>query len=279
MRSGAQQTAELHCAFLAVGHGTCVVLELPRGRHMLYDAGSLGSPHRPVNVISAYLWHRGIHHLDAMIVSHADSDHFNAVPGLLERFSMGAVYVGPQMFHDRDEPSEALNAALERADVPIDILYRGTSISCPGNVRLRVLHPPRRGVPGNDNANSVVLEVQFAGHRILLTGDLEDVGLDTLLSQSSPDCDVALVPHHGSPHSDPARFAEWCHARWVVISGGHRDGAERVTKVFQQAGATVLHSAIHGAVQVTVSRSGVEVEAVGEAASGLQETVKKRQPL
>ena len=35
---------ELHCTFLAVGHGGCTVIETPDGRTLLYDAGSLAGP-------------------------------------------------------------------------------------------------------------------------------------------------------------------------------------------------------------------------------------------
>ena len=36
--------------------------------------------------ISHYLWSRNITHVDAVVLSHADTDHYNALPELLERF-------------------------------------------------------------------------------------------------------------------------------------------------------------------------------------------------
>lgn len=253
------RSAELQCTVLAVGHGMCVVLELPSDQIVLYDAGCLGSPHLSVNAISSFLWSRGIHHLDAVVLSHADSDHYNAVPGLLQRFSIAAVYVSSVMFDFRNDALDELHASLDRAAVPIELLHRGTSIPCRGETRLRVLHPPRRGAPGSDNANSIVLDVQFAGRHMILPGDLEDAGLETLLHQQPIDCDVALAPHHGSLHSDPARFATWCSPQWVIVSGGHRNSVAEVATVFQQAGVTVLHTATHGAVRVTLRRTGTEV--------------------
>jgi competence protein ComEC len=55
---------QFRCTFLAVGHGTCVVLELPDGRTMLYDAGSLSGPEVSRRQIAPFLWHRGIRRLD-----------------------------------------------------------------------------------------------------------------------------------------------------------------------------------------------------------------------
>ena len=88
----------LDCTFLSVGHGCAVLLELPSGQTMLYDAGRLGWPKGGARVISEFLWHQGLTHLDAVVISHPDADHFNALPELLERFSVGVVYVSPIMF-------------------------------------------------------------------------------------------------------------------------------------------------------------------------------------
>ena len=93
----------LDCTFVSVGHGSAVVLRLPGGQTLLYDAGCMGDPTYGERAISAVLWSKGIRHLDAVILSHADADHYNALPGLLKKFSAGIVYVTPLMF-DRPTP-------------------------------------------------------------------------------------------------------------------------------------------------------------------------------
>ena len=76
----------LDCEFLSVGHGTAVVVRLPDGQTMLYDAGRLGSPSGAADAVAGYLWSRGITHLDAVVLSHADADHYNALPELARQF-------------------------------------------------------------------------------------------------------------------------------------------------------------------------------------------------
>ena len=78
-----------------MGHGEAIVLELPGGRTVLYDAGRMAAPTACCRSVSGYLWSRGLTHIDAVVLSHADTDHYNAVPELLERFSVGTVYVSP----------------------------------------------------------------------------------------------------------------------------------------------------------------------------------------
>ena len=169
----------LDCTFVAVGHGTCVVLELPDGQTMLYDAGQLGSPSAGARSISSFLWSRGITHLDAVVISHADIDHYNALPELLRRFSVGVVYVSPVMFKDESLATQTLQSAIHDAGVPLREIRSGDRLRVGGGCLIDVLHPPHRGVLGSDNANSIVLAIEFDGHRLLLPGDLESPGSTT----------------------------------------------------------------------------------------------------
>jgi len=198
------QPRPLVCHFVAVGHGIAVLVELPDGRNLLYDAGHLGSPLAGVRPVSSVLWSRGISHLDAVIISHADADHFNALPELLERFSVGVIYVSPVMFENLPPAVQALHSAIDQARVPVREIYAGQRLASEhSDTNIEVLHPPRRGVLGSDNANSIVLSIEHAGRRVLLTGDLESPGLDDLLAEEPLDCDLILAPHHGSPRSNP----------------------------------------------------------------------------
>jgi len=113
---------------------------------------------------------------------------------------------------------------------------------------------------GGDNANSVVLDVQHRGYRILLPGDLESAGLDDLLAEEPTDCDVLLVPHHGSRQSNPPGLAAWSTPEWVVISGSHRWDTGPVEAAYRAAGSRVFHTADTGAVSVTIDATGVSVE-------------------
>ncbi|HUE73864.1 MAG TPA: ComEC/Rec2 family competence protein [Pirellulaceae bacterium] len=253
----------LTCTFLAVGHGTAVLLELPDGRTMLYDCGRLGSPTFSSRQIASVLWSRGIMHLDAVIVSHADSDHFNALPGLLERFSVGVIYVSPVMFDETQPAVVELWRAIDESGVPRRELRASQRLEAGADVRIEVLHPPAKGVFGSDNANSLVLLIEHAGRRLLLPGDLESPGLEDLLAEEPIDCDVIMAPHHGSPRSDPTGFALWSRPEFVVVSGGHeaesRSPAEVVQESYRARGATVLHTAETGAVRVELSGAGVSV--------------------
>ena len=68
---------QLVCTVVSVGHGAAAILEMPGGPVMLCDAGRMGSPIGGARDISTCLWSRKIKRLDAIVLSHADADHFN----------------------------------------------------------------------------------------------------------------------------------------------------------------------------------------------------------
>ena len=246
---------------IAVGHGSSVLLELPRGEAVLYDAGRMGPPMSALQPISAVLWSKGITHLDAVIVTHADVDHFNAVPGLVDRFSVGRVCVSPTMFAGDVPAVQVLRAALRRAAVPVAQVRAGDQHRTRDGVELAVLHPPAGGCRGGDNSNSIVLEVRDHERRRLLTGDLEADGLDRLLSQPSMDVDLLLAPHHGSRLSRPRDVVAWTRPEIVVVSAGAGAGAdgERFQTDFGESGARVLWTHVEGMVQLKVTAEAWEV--------------------
>src|SRR5690606_5406343 len=136
-----------------------------------------------------------------IVISHADVDHYNGVPGLLERFAVGRVLVSPLMFDpwatdgQLDAPNY-LKEQIDAAGVPLQEVWMNDRLRVADErVRVEVLHPPRAGVPGRDNANSVLLAIEFAGRRILLPGDLEAPGLETVIAEQPLDVDVLLAPH------------------------------------------------------------------------------------
>jgi competence protein ComEC len=251
-----ERNPELHCTFVAVGHGACAVLELPHGRTVLCDAGHLGPSTGAARAIAGFLWSRGITRIDALVLSHPDTDHFNAVPELLERFSVGGTFVSPVMFEDLPPSLEVLQESLRAAGVPIREVRAGDRLAMPGATSLQILHPPRHGIVGSDNANSLVLEVTQAGRRLVLPGDLESPGMDDLLAEDPLDCDVVLAPHHGSLGSHPQGFGRWSSPEWVIISGAR---SEPVEQAYASRGRAVLHTAKQGAVRVSFSPRGVTV--------------------
>jgi competence protein ComEC len=251
---------ELRCTFLAVGHGGCIVMETPDGRTILYDAGSLAGPDVTQRQIAPFLWHRGIHRLDEVMLSHADLDHFNGLPALLDRFAVGQVTLTPS-FADKNLPGvqQTLQRLHERG-IPIRTVKAGDRMMA-GDVVFEVLHPPAAGPDGNENARSLVLLVRHAGHSILLTGDLEGKGLQRVVGELPAQAvELLMAPHHGSHLTNTPELAQWARPRVVVSCQGRPPPAREVYQRYREVGAQVLDTHQEGAVTIRSHASGLVVE-------------------
>jgi competence protein ComEC len=221
---GLRSTANdsLRCTFLSVGHGAAILVECPNGETLLYDVGSMQDGRIAERAVQETLWQRRRHGLDAVMISHADTDHFNGAADLMRSVPVGTLLVSQQFLDFKQPAVAALCESTAAGGVPIRLVRDGDRLKLDDRVTIRVLHPPFGRPHSDDNANSIVLAIEFAGRRVLLTGDLDGEGQATLLGLSPLPVDVLLSPHHGSRRANPPALADWAHPREVIVSADAR---------------------------------------------------------
>ena len=268
-----QRPAPLRVVVAAMGHGCGIVVRSPTGRVLVYDAGRLGAPGAARRGMEAVLWSEGVSRIDTLVLSHADTDHFNAVPELLERFAVGEVVVSPAFLRS---DSAAVGEVLRRIHarrIPVRSVTAGDEWPSDPLCRVRVLHPaadgedcPAAGVAAADNQASLVLAVEAAGRRMLLTGDIEGDAAARFVSADPDSCDVVVAPHHGSITSLPPEVARATRPEWVLVSGIGGSRWHDVRRAYEQASgdraATVVKTggSEGGAIALEFTAAGVSVE-------------------
>lgn len=263
----AERLAGMRVLVTAVGHGCGIVVRSPSGRCLVYDAGRLGAAAAASRSLSSLLWSERVRRIDTLVISHADTDHFNAVPDLLERFTIGEIVVPPAFLEAGAWAPRRLVALARERGVPVRAVQAGDGWAVDPLCRIRVLHPyPEVRSAAGDNETSVVLAVETAGRRLLLTGDLEGAALDRFVARGPERCDVLVAPHHGSLSSLPPTLAVASDAAWVVVSGATSPGWPRVRDAYASArpgGTTVVKTGPDGgcgggAIAMQISAAGVE---------------------
>jgi len=212
---------------LDVGHGSAAILQAPDGTACLFDCGRVGTPDVGRRVIAPALWSRGLRRLEAVVLSHADADHFNGLPDLLERFEVARVIVPPGFAGSDDVEARLVVGLLRRHEVPIQKAARGDRLALLKGLEARALHPPRDWMPeATDNERSLVIELRRNGRRLLLPGDLDGAGTEEVLNNARGRFDVIVAPHHGGRTANPPVFYAWADPRLVISSQGRpRSGA------------------------------------------------------
>ncbi|MEC9093798.1 MAG: ComEC/Rec2 family competence protein [Planctomycetota bacterium] len=251
---------QLVVTFIDVGHGTSVLVEFPGGSNLLYDAGSLNSSRLAVDRISALLWEKRILVLDAVMISHADLDHYNAVPGLAKRFKIKRLLVSHHMLENEQGKSwQHLVSFVQSRRIPVLTVDSQSKIIFDEHCKTAVIHPGRRFVGESDNANSLVLDLQFLDKHILLPGDLESNGQNTVLETPPVNYDIMMAPHHGSRSSDHWAFGQWANPEYVVISCTQGKLNPEIVEGYQSAGAKVYSTSRFAAISFTIDALGIKV--------------------
>ena len=214
-------TNDLLVHSIAVGHGTAILIEEPTGRVVLYDGGSMSGGPSASKKIAQVLWKRGISSIDEIIISHADTDHFNALTGILDRFRVSMVSVGPSFATRDDQETVLFYDSLLKRGVPLRTIYAGMN-AVSGQTGYEILHPESDYTrPPKQNAASLVIRITYFNGSLLLTGDLEPPGTELFLANKDlAPVTVLMAPHHGSPAANPEKLWRRLNPKFVFSSEG-----------------------------------------------------------
>jgi len=249
---------EAWLSVLDVGQGLAVVVRT-ESRTLLYDAGpAYGSQgDSGERIVLPMLGAAGVQRLDALVLSHDDTDHSGGAVSVLEGLETDVLLSSLPDGH----AARAFAAFAQRC-------ARGMRWQWDG-VQFALLHPAAAdyGRMRGGNDLSCVLRVSAGGRSVLLTADIEHAAEAALLERDARDlrADVLLVPHHGSRSSSGAQFVTTVAPRWAVVAAGYRNRfhhpSPQVLERYRSAGAGLLRTDLDGAVTIRVGAAGLRVEA------------------
>jgi competence protein ComEC len=247
----------LELTVIDVGQGDSLFVLFPNGAKMLIDGGGLLSygkrTRRPgldtgEDVVSPYLWSRGIRRLDIVVATHAHEDHSGGLPTILENFHPRQLWVGAN-------PQQALLDRAARLHIPVIRQHDEPAFDFSG-ARIAILSPPPGFAPAKSgNNDSLAFSIHFGSRSFLLTGDMEKPMEGRLLSESADlHADVLKVGHHGSKTSTIQPFLDAVSPSIALISDGfensfghpHKDVLARL----QNRHTAVLRTDLDGLITV-----------------------------
>jgi competence protein ComEC len=230
----------LEITSIDVGQAESTLVITPDGRTLLVDAaGSLGPSQSEFdfgeNVIAPYLWSRGFSHLDAVLLTHAHSDHMGGMPGVIRIFHPRELWLGP------NSESSALARLRQTAaeNGTAVLLSKGGDQFGFGGARFEVLAPPPdwQPAPKTRNNDSLVVRVSYGATSALLTADAEKQ-IEGYMVPLHPKATLLKVGHNGSKTSTTPEFLAAVQPSFAVISvGAHNSFGHPRPEVLQRLAA------------------------------------------
>ncbi|MEF2247287.1 MULTISPECIES: DNA internalization-related competence protein ComEC/Rec2 [unclassified Paenibacillus] len=233
-------------SFLDVGQGDAILIKTPAGRHILLDGGGLISFRKEgerwkdrkepfeigEKVVLPLLMKRGVQKLDAVIISHLDSDHIRGLQAVLEHIPVSEIWWN-QTLKESGDAMQLMQQAVNK-QIPLYAAAAGISYELEKDVAITFLWPDERSASqhqialvADQNELSVVLLLQIYDFQFLLTGDINSATEKIILTRmeegkgqmlgtnyAKPRIDVMKIAHHGSKYSTSSEWLDY----WKPIS-------------------------------------------------------------
>lgn len=188
-------------------------------KNILIDGGTSLTSDR----LCAYLKRNGCIHLDAIIVSHPDSDHIGGISSVIEEFGADVIYesiVREDVIPDTAEYSNYQNSIKENnIEVITPEIPSSEKI---GDINLNFISPTSSYDTTNDS--SLVIRLEYDEISALFTGDIsKDVEESLINSNSELKSDILKISHHGSKTASTEEFLKSVLPQISVVSVGLSD--------------------------------------------------------
>lgn len=259
-----------YITMLDVGQGDSILLEMSHNRNILIDTGGIISytkedwqarkkeTNLAKNKIIPYLKSRGIHKLEALILTHGDADHLGEALHLLERFSI------KQVIMNSGNNNAFENQIIEycsKHNITYQQISRQTlTIS---NQMFSFLNDVDSE---NENEDSLIFYTKMQGKNVLFMGDAGKESEEEILNNYRlPNIDILKVGHHGSKNSSGKSFIDTIQPQYAIIGVGKNN---RYKHPHQEAlevlnNSRIYRTDINGSIQIQIKKNGYKIKTCG----------------
>lgn len=258
--SAVAQHNEMRVHVINVGQGSATLIEFPCGVILVDTGGEANTEFHSTEALTTYLddfFHKRTdlnNTIDLLMISHPHIDHTRGIKEVLGRYTVknaitngqtsgkGPGYPGQKFLHHEISKREGTVSTTDdikffeslENKIPSGGLTNAVidPINCVGaDPVIRLLWgqvPNSYGWTAiqfdDENNHSVVCKIDFGQSSLIMTGDLEEVAIASLLRKHADksvfDSDVYLVGHHGSKNGTTVKFLQAVTPEIAILSFG-----------------------------------------------------------
>ena len=243
---------EIKVTYFSVGNADCALI-LYKDQKILIDCGKPTQIHSLVD----YLRYYKVTNIDAIILSHLDTDHVGNAFDIISNFDVNTVYIPKcddiQYICD-NEYYQRLIRLKDNNMITLNDVSAGDEYLY-NDLLIKILAPNEQF--SDINNNSIVCKIIYKNSSFLFTGDIEKKAQKSLLEKNSDlRADVIKVPHHGRQSSYYKDFLTAVDPKYAIISAGDEKEYRISTDLLRFLGENSVHlyrTDVFGNITVTYS--------------------------
>ncbi|WP_435924784.1 ComEC/Rec2 family competence protein [Paenibacillus sp. DYY-L-2] len=287
----ANEKGLLHVQFIDVGQGDCTLITTPEGINILVDGGGTVNFRKPTDAwrerkepfevgaktVVPILKKRGVHRLDAIVLTHGDQDHIGGLQAVVEQFPVKSLILNGSLTESATM-TKLMNTALAKK-IPIYAAYEGMKLKADAETALDFWSPEMPADSSeiayvkDQNHQSLAFRLAVDGASFLFTGDMDASAEKKVLERLDGEAgqeklgpggvDVLKVAHHGSKTSTSESWVRRINPAFSVISVGasnlygHPDPG--VVQRLAENGSGIYRTDEHGEIQMKVDKGRIWV--------------------
>jgi competence protein ComEC len=258
-----QMMSSLTLTMFSVGQGESMLLQNRTGQSILVDGGGFYSDRFDVGerLLAPAFGELKVKSLDAVVLTHDDIDHRKGLVFILRYFPVKQFLTGIPVV----ELHYTLRKVLAEKNIPVRIVPRGWShLLFWTDGELQVYNGDSAGCSDNNASLVLYLDSKIAGG-LLLTGDLEALGVEKLLDAGVPGpVSLLKLPHHGSRFSSVGKLLDQLSPELCLVSSGYQNRyhlpAESVVETLVDRGIPLYRTDFSGTLRASLSNDSWQVE-------------------
>ncbi len=237
---------DLEIAFIDVGQGDCIIIELPDGKNMIIDSGEYNAAK---NAITAYTTANNITKFDYLLLTHQDSDHAGNMSWVIDNYEISYIFrpnnetthstYDPQLPEDFNYGDGYKSTSVTygkfmlsayNEQCVVEVFNKNSdftnTIKCGEDTYTYTFNflTPTLDVISYSHPNdySPIMMLEYMGKRIMFTGDAELDNIAEYVSTYSNtyNVDVLKVGHHGSNNATTQPFITAIDPEYAIIQCG-----------------------------------------------------------
>lgn len=252
---------------LDIGQGDSLLVISPTGKTVLVDTGNPGNEGRVFKALEGYAGGRKI---DLFIASHPHADHIGSANLVISGSTVARVL--DSGFTHTTQTYERYLQAIKKSGAQYIEASPGQRFDIGGGAVITVLAPIRpfftqselRPGASTQNANSVVVRLDYNSFSMLFTGDAEAETESRMIEKGANlKAKVLKVGHHGSRYATSQAFLNAVRPEAAIISAGSDNNyghptQETLTRL-KSAGAKVYRTDLQGEIKITSNGSSYQI--------------------